>query len=312
MAKFNFKEIEENIAFLQNGQKTAELKDNIRCKGILPILNDGRLFVYKISGSKELSELGKYYEDNMFDTYNELVLNDQKFKTDLLHSNCLPYFRNMINYRTTTPKEIWDMFNLNDEQSRKDFIEKNAQEVELHIPVDDTTYTKSYRRETIEEIVQRVSNNYAICTFKRKSKLSAIIHFIGNNNYFDLDFIASIICMFLNSNSVVFSTGTSILRREQIEIDRMPFTDKEKSLSEEEKMSIIKTIINALNIECVYCEEVNKISDFQLESIFGTTSRETVIDFSRHNNDILDNSDFSSIYCKIISSSSIALKKNSN
>lgn len=312
MAKFNVDEMMEAIACLRKEDEIANFKDTIKSKGILPILEDGKLFVYKISGNRSLIELSNDYKENMFDIYKKVVLNDQKFKSDICSSSYLPFFRNMLNCRPSTPEEIWEKFNLDDEQSRKEFIEKNAREVEIHIPVDDIVYTKGYRKEEIQEIVQRISHDCVTCIFKRNSKLSVIIDFIGVKNYFDLDFIASLVYEFLYSKSVNFSTGITILREERRKIDEMQFTDKERSLSEDEKISIINNIIDAFNIELVYCEEVDKISDFQLKSMFGTNSRELVIDFSKHNNYVLYNSDFSAVYSKIISSKSKALKKKPN
>ncbi len=294
---------------IKREHEIAEFKEAIKERGILPILREEKLFIYKISKTEILSELITAYKDNMSETYNVVVLNDEKFKSDLCKSSYLPFFRNMLNYRPSTPEEIWEKFNLNNEQSRKDFIEQNAREIEIQITMSDLTYLKGYRKEKIGEIVKRISHDYVTCIFKRDSKLSAIIDFIGTKNYFDLDFIASKAVEFLSSNRVAFASGSTILKDERMAIDRMPFTDKEKSMSEDEKLIILKDIKDAFNIECVYCEEVDKISDSQLESMLGTSSRENVIDFSKHNTDILDNSDFSPIYNEIMSNVSKTLKK---
>lgn len=293
----------------ENEHKLAEFKYNIRKKGMLPILKDGNLIIYKISRKQEFYELSSYYRDNMIDIYNKIVLNDQKFKSDLCKSSYLPFFNNMLNYRPSTTEEIYEKFHLNDKQIREDFIKENAQEMEIHIPIDDITYTKSYRKEDIQEILKRISQNYVTCIFKRPSKVSAIINFIGIKNYFNLDFIASQVVQFLYSKMVDFSNGTNIISEEQMEIEKMRFTDKEQSLSDDEKIKILKNIKDVFNIECVCCEEFSKISDLQLESILGTNSREMIINFAKHNTNILYNKDFSPIYNKIISSNSKTLTK---
>ncbi len=303
MAKINISNLFEDSCILEKENRTADFKDSIRKRGILPILKDDKLFVYKVSGKEELFELTANYRDTMFDIYDVIVLNDQNFKSELCgRSSYLSSFRDMLSRRTSTAEEIWEKFHLDNEQSRKTFIEKNVQEVEVHIPIDDTTYTKGYRKEEIQEIVQRISQNYVTCRFKRNSKLAAIIDFVGIKNYFDLDFIASKIVEFLYSNRVDFSSGVTIVSNERMEIDRMQFTDKEKALSDDEKIAVLKKIMGAFNIECIYCEEVDKISDFQLESMLGIPSREVAMDFSKHNTDILYNSVFSNIYSKIIPS----------
>ncbi len=290
----------------EKDNEKAEFKYNIRKNGILPILKNDKIFIYKISGNRSLFNISSYFQDNMSDTYNEIVLNDKKFQEEVFRQIYSPFYKNMVNYRPSTPEEILEKFYLNNDQNKNDFIEKNAQEIEMHIPINDTTYTKAYRKEEIQEIAERISSNYVTCTFKRDSKIADIINFILKQNYFDFDFVASQAVEFLSSKKVNFYTGTNIFDNEQLEISEEHFTEPEMSLSDEQKILLLKSIKDGFNIECIYCEEIAKISDFQLETMLGISSKEIVIDFAKHN------SDFSTIYNKIISSDYKSLKKIQN
>ena len=288
---------------VQKSQEIANLKESIRSRGIIPVLKDNILYVYRITGKKGISELSAYYRDNMYDLYDVVVFNDRKFQQDLCKASYLQSFRNMINYRQSTFEEIWNYFDLNDEEKRKKFVEENAREREIPLPINDRVYKKYYMKENARDIINRIAFNYVTCTYKRDSKIAAIIHLIGISNYFNLDYIASLVCNFLYSKKIDFFEGTNIINNEEWQVCGMRFTDKENLLSEDEKISLIKSIIENLNIECVYCEEIDKISDYQLESMFGPYSREDIIDFSKHNNSILENEVFSDLFNKVESMS---------
>jgi len=297
----------------QRKREIAQAIYEFRKKGLVPILKDGKLLIYKISTSEKFSELQNYYASNFFDIYSSLILDNQKFRSDLCRFSYLPLFKDMINYHQASQDDIIEHFNLDNETNRKKFLEQNAQEVEVHIPVNDEIYTKGYRKETIEEVVKRVAHNYVVCNFKRRSKLSEVMCFINYNNYINLDFIASIICKFLYSTDIDFySSEVKVLEHDEDKIKSMKFSDKEQLLSEDDKILIIKEIFNSLNIECVCCEEIDKISDFQLKCMANSkldNLKNIIIDFASHNSDILENSVFSDTYYRITSKSKVLEKK---
>lgn len=304
---YDFEKRERERQWLETEQNFAEFKDNLRKKGLVPILRDGKINVYKVVRTEKLSELISNFKENMFDIYNVVVLDNERFRAELCRSSCIPFFRNMLKFRPSTKEEIWESFNLNDENCRNDFLLNNAREIEIHISIDEKIYTKGYRREEIDEVIERITSNYVTCVHKRPSKLSKIASFINLKNFIDLDYIAELIYLFLYEKNVSFGTRTNILPTEYWELAQMQFTDKEKSLTEEEKIAVIRDIISAFSVECVYSESIDEISEFQLESIFGTKSREFVIDFAKHNTDLLDNSEFTDTYHKIIHSKSKVL-----
>lgn len=304
---YDFEERKKECQKLETERNYAKFKNNLREEGLVPILRDGKIIVYEVVGTEKLDELISNFEENMFDIYSVVVLDNERFRSDLCRSSYIPSFRNMIKYRPSTKEEIWENFNLNDEKCKNDFLLKNAREVEVHIPVAEKMYTKGYKIEEIDEVIERITSNYVTCIYKRPSKLSKIVSFINLENFIDLDYIAELIYGFLYDKKISFRTRTNILPSENLELAQITFTDKEKSLTEEEKIAIIRDIISAFSVECVYSEDVDKVSKFQLENIFGTKSREFVIDFARHNTDLLDNSEFTDTYHKIMHSKSKTL-----
>lgn len=314
MSKINFdiNEIIEANNALNKEMKVADFKFNLRKKGIVPVLRDNKLFVYKVSGTKKLSELGDEYRINMFDTYNKVILYDDYFKKFLkpgyLHH--LSGFENMISFKFSTTDELWDYFDLNNEQNMQKFIENYLKEIKDETYTDNSE-TGKHRIEAIREIVEKIAGNYVTCTFKRNSKIAALIDLIVTSNYIDLDFLAALACEFLYSKDVDFSTGTTVID-EREKVDRMIFTKKEKSLSDDDKKELIKNILNGLDIECVYCDEIDQISDYLIESIFEIKARETVIEFAKHNAEILDDSDFATVYKNAFSSKCKTLKNQPN
>lgn len=143
--------------------------------------------------------------------------------------------------------------------------------------------------------------------FKRNSKIAEIINLVGNDNYFDLDFIASLTCEYLYSKHIDFSTGLTIFTAEIEKINKMKFTDKESDFTEAEKIKLIRNIMEQFDTECLYCKDLDKISTTELQSILGT--REIIVDFAKHNSEILENSEFSNIYKKLLSKKNKVLEK---
>ena len=151
-----------------------------------------------------------------------------------------------------------------------------------------------------DEIVEEMAKYYFTFVFKNPSKISKIISF--SSRYLDIDYVASEIYYFLNSESRDFFTGTSPIEDEQMELSRINFTDKEMNLSENEKISLIKNIIDSFKIECVYNSKIDEMNEFLTSSVFGTKSKNLVLKFAQHNANLINDSEFSPLYKKIISS----------
>lgn len=273
---------------LRRFEKESNFKDNLRKKGIIPILKDKKIYIYQVKPRENaIIKLFNELDENLFDIYTEVCRNDRELK--------------ILRVRATTKEEILENFHLNNEKNINSFLNSHAKEIEMHIPVDDKTYTKAYRKETIDEVIERLVDGeyYVTLTFKRPSKLSEIVRDMYGTEYIDLDDIAKYIVEFLYDEKVEFSTG-GILTEGHRYLEKLQFSDKEKSLSEEEKLSIIGNIISTFSIKCVMVEDINKMTKYQLRSFFDTESKKIITDFSKHNADILYNSPFSETTQKII------------
>lgn len=273
-------------------QNEDDLIYQLRKKSLVPILKDGKLYIYKIIIDQEFSTLRKKYEANFYDSYKVLQLNDHEFNAS--------FSEKMIDHHQPSVSELVEYLGLNDIATRKEFWEKNAQEVEVKVQIDKEMYAKCYRKEEPDEVFKRVAKSYLVCVLKRKSKLSAIMDLIENNHYFNLDFIASTMCQFFNLGTVNFSASTKdTLKENEAKIRSMSYSDKEKELWDKDKIAIVKEIYNSLNIMCIFSEEIDKISDFRMQLMENCETdniKDVIINFATHNSDILENSAFSYIF----------------
>ncbi len=290
-------------------QEQVDLANYLGSKGLLPVLKDDKLYIYKISISKKLYELAKYYRNNLVDDYRTIV-SEKDFYEDFFNNRDPLKYKNMINHHKSTAKEIYEQFGLGNEINQKKFIEENAKEVEIKTKINDEEYTKSYRKETVDEIVNRICNNYVTCVCQRKSKLAEIILFILHYNFYNIDFINELAYDFLYNKELIYNK-IIFFTQEQLNIQNMTFSNKERVLSEDDKLAIVKKIIEACSFETIYCEDIDKISNHIFLPVLSEFSDKVdmIVNLARHNNDVIENSVFSSIIIKIINSNNKVLVK---
>ena len=87
----------------------------------------------------------------------------------------------------------------------------------------------------------------------------------------------------------------------------MDFNSKEKNLLREEKIKILKDIYNSLNIECIYCKDISDFFEFWCNR--ETIVSSYIIDFAKHNYEVLENSEFSKIFHEIKSKGKVLQKR---
>lgn len=289
MSILYYKEMSEGRKKVQEKLEECKFKSSLKKKGLLPVLKYGKVNVYKITVNQKLADVIKKFDENMFDIYIDVILDTQEFRANLCKSSYIPFFKNMLTFRQSTKEDIWTGFHLNDEQSRNDFLKEHAQK-------------KEHRKEEIEEVVERIMCDYVTCIFKRPSKLSKILSYINSTNYIDLDCISKLIYRFLYDKDLDFKQENDSFPTEYWQFSEMVFSNKERNLTEEEKLSVVRDIMDSFDIECVLSEDIDKISDFQLENIFGIKSKRIIVEYSKHNSSILYNSEISNIYQKTTSS----------
>lgn len=286
-----------------NSIKKSKILFNLRKSGLLALTTNDQINIYKIKSNDKLFNLITDTKKMYDEFYNIILVNDQKFKKKILNSSYNPFFKDMISYHLTTKEEIYDYYNLDDESNRNKFYEENSTNVENKIIIDDKTSTTILKKESIDETINRIAKERITCVFRRNSKLADILLSIGN--YFNLDFVAQIVCQFINSTSNDFSSEqlrTLDSNEERIKI--MQFTSKEKELSHEDKISFIKDVIGAFDIECVYSKSIDEMDNI----IFDTYDSNLILEYAKHNDYILENSQFTNIYNEIMNDKKLTKK----
>lgn len=289
-----------------NSIKKSKILFNLRKNGLVALIDNDQINIYKIKSNKKLDQLITDTKKMYDEFYNIILVNDQKFKKKILNSSYNPFFRDMMSYHLTTNEEIYDYYNLYDESNRDKFYEENFINIEDKIIIDDKMSINIEKKESIDETINRIAKERITCVFKRKSKLADTLSCI--DNYFNLDFIAQIICQFIDSTSNDFSSEqlrTLDSNEERIKI--MQFTSKEKELSHDDKISFIRDVLETLDIECIYSKSIDEMDNI----IFDTYDSKLILEYAKHNNYILENSQFTNIYNEIINDKKL-IKKISN
>lgn len=294
MDKFDYNALDSAFDFHEEEQK-GKLRNFIMQNGLVPILKNGKLCIYKILIGNKLEELAKTLNANLSNEYIQIFLDNLTFDKKL----CSNTLNDMVEYHLASKEELWLYFNLDDEHCRENFINQNALEIEEQVMIDGTHYVKTYRRENLEEILVRLCSTAISCTFKRNSKIAALIFHL-RNGFIDLNFIASFLCLFLDTKNVDFSNaGTlNIVEPNQLKIRNMSFSDKESKLTIEEKIAIINEILASLDIICVYSEGEDKKLEPLIYSLLYSDFKGTIVQLAQHNSKILENEDFKKAYSK--------------
>ena len=290
-----FEEVFETTEWLRQSEEEADFKFRMRKRKLVPIIKDGTLFVYRIVGTEKTNSLVNEYSEALYDTHdvvtnNEKILDDFRFKISLS-----PYFRNLLHHHISTKEDLYRYYKLDKIENRDSFLNLPQNQI---FKIDDEM--------EFDEIIEAMSKYYFTFVFKEPSKISEIISFISG--YLDIDYIASNIYNYLNSNFKDFSYGTNPVEEGQMQIDRMSFTNKENNMSMEDKISLIRDVFESFNVECVYSSNVDEMNDFITSSIFGTKSKKMVLEFAKHNSDLIYNSEFSHVFKRIVSSKEKTLK----
>ena len=89
----------------------------------------------------------------------------------------------MIEFHQASPSEIWNFFDLDNEEARKKFVSRLPQEIQKSALVDLEGCAKSYTEETFKKLAEEVVPNYVTCVFKRSSKLSKIKYHLLLTNF---------------------------------------------------------------------------------------------------------------------------------
>ncbi len=286
LSKIDLSMWEEDKEYEEEG-KFANYKYAIRNRGIVPIVRNDILFIYKVNPNNDaLFNLNLDYQKRLSDINYKFIHMNPDLHINIYKEESI---ENFVRFEPATYDNLFENFNLVDEKAKQEFIRRYFNSIDANIKVNDNENVifKKMMKKLAEE-------DYAICSFKVESKLSRIIDFI-NDGYIDIDFLAEQLCEFVYSDKKNFYDGTNILKIDTNKIQMMDYTNKEKSLSDNEKINIIKEIIYALNIECEYTCRLDNISYPHLKLLLGCDSMKYLMRFAKHNESVINDDKIQSI-----------------
>lgn len=303
MAKKRFIYDLDDAVIMDN--ELSKLKYDFRKKGLVPIIEGDTLRIYKVKSNKKLNEIITYIEKEYKSIFENVAC-----RTDIIFDRQEIYRREIyyrepeidtdittINTRLATKDEMWKILELDDEIKRNEFYLKNAMNVEAGVPINDEGEEKGYRKERIDEVVSRIAQKYEVRTCEKASKMARLLKLIISP-YYNLDLIAEVICEFLGYDSAYFSTGTNVFENGEDLVRHMTFSTTENELSKEEKINCIRKILDGFDIECIVDLKIKDAPHFLFETIvqpYRMNSKETILDFAKHNSEILENKNVSEI-----------------
>lgn len=75
--------------YYQKMNEIAHAINQLRKKAIVPILKEGKLFLYEIRQNEKFDELERYYESKFSEVYDKLILDDENLKRRLIQQGSL-------------------------------------------------------------------------------------------------------------------------------------------------------------------------------------------------------------------------------
>lgn len=283
-----FEEIEAMNEEIHRIDEEVIFKGKLRNKGLFPVLDGESLSIYEIKPTKATNELAIRCRENLFDVCRKIT-NDREYMNKYFYeSSKYPEFRNILDTHDSTVDELIGYYKLRTDEDKKKFLTLPQNKI-----------FKFDSDMSFDEIIETMAPHYMTFNFKVPSKISEIISFLSN--YFDADYAASAAYRILNIEDKNFSEGVNSIEPGQEKINRMAYAMKEDRLPYSERLNLLKQIYNSFDIKCVYSSNINEMSDFLFENIFKTDNKKMILDFSKHNYNLLYNSEFSDVFKKMSS-----------
>lgn len=262
----------QQIEILKNRHMNI-LNDKVSSKMVLPIIENNNLRLFQITVDKEyalklVEELNLKYHDTVHDfvpikKYNEFVSGISGF---------IYFTYRPLEPKKPTKEDIWTHFNLDNEQSRINFVK---------------SHNLTYNQENLVKLINHYINHELYCTFNRNSKLAEIIKYIITKEELNPAFISN------NIYEYFYGSKADLLGLRPAEfkinvVDHYQFTSSELNATFEEKIDTLDDIIKLFNVSLIYCEE-NNHDDVVLNDIFGTANKEEIKNYANKISMILSN-----------------------
>ena len=273
-------------------QEYAEFKNKAASLGIVPIYDMDKLNIYKIKATDELKKLCESYKANLYEI-DKVILKypscDPWYYMDSLSS-----FGEPIEFHVPTDEELFEKYNLSNEERKKTFIKNNGTYIKEY---NEKNSTFEYRLETFDEVKEKFKKEYLTFVFRRNSKIAAILSLLIEENYFSLEVMADLISELMTSKKV-YKKSPFTAKSEVFKKISQPLSYAEKKMSLFDKRSLIKDFIETFDIEKTYS---GTIADMPYIGIDGNF-KENKVNINRladENAYLLFNSDFKDTYDRI-------------
>lgn len=258
----------------------ANIKENFLKQGIIPILIPGtsEVALLRITDTNETKKLKSKLED----TYR-IYSCVEKVVPYFKRNNCsiIDYDIQVVEKRKSTMDELIKYMIKNSGMTIEEYIEKNGEEVEIKQDNGNGTFTKVYRKQTIEEILNPLLHEYQTVTYKQRItyKIKNIFNQIG-----DLEDFASSIYNYLYGEFKSFQLGTSYVKESRCVYNYNP---EEEKMSFDDKLTMVKAFINTLRYEILLSEDINDLNQFWFSRFYQMQSKDTLLQLAGHYTSIL-------------------------
>ena len=266
----------DELFFENIDESNAIFKDELRKKKLIPILNGDVINTYEIQTTDKTYELIIKYREELANI-SKTVTNDKQLINGV--SIKPTHYNNFYKITPSSKEDLINYFNIKTEYNIKEFLALKQNQM------------FRYEGMTYNEIIDAITNYYYNVYFRYESKLSQILESL--NTLVDLDYLAEQTYKFLYNEDISFRDGINYMV-EEFNINR--FNNTEINLPFEDKINICKEIIDSLNIDCVHTFKPNELSNFLLYNIYHTNNMKELIEFAKHNTEIISTGAFEMLF----------------
>ena len=159
-------------------ESLAKVKEYFRQIGIIPILVDDTLKIYKIRVNKNLDNVINYFDKEY--KYKFQRIKPKRKKDNYMYNLWQEVGTEIKNEKAATSDDIWKMFELENEVKRNEFYEKNARIIETDVVYND----ENPNGETV------LINNFEVGDIKT-NQLGTFYSYVKNSegDYFFFEYI---------------------------------------------------------------------------------------------------------------------------
>jgi hypothetical protein len=268
----------------------AEIKEKFMRQGILPVLIPGTTEVAFLK-RKRTAETDKVVEQlkDTYETYS--VVDKVRMHWERNDMFSPTNYDRLISTDNTTMEELIEYVRRNNNLSIKEFIEKYGEDVEIRKENGDGTFSKVYRKQTIEEILEPELSKYRTKTYERivTYKIKRIFKELA-----DIEEFASSIYNYLYGEFKSFQLGASYAH--EYSASSYKYNPEEENFSLEKKSNLIKAFIESFDYEIVLCEDVNALDNFWFSRFYQMNDKKALLELAGHYTSILKNSELSNLF----------------